>query len=227
MTGQFLEPLAAANPGHLELRDKEWFLLEPFIVPDQPIALQYGQFVVEYLEAHPELCGKIQGTKACLTGPFTLASALLLDDALAQRLDIKPFIFKEARAVMNKQLLETCARLLANIARAYTEMGFDIITMDEPTLSLLTGRRAIYTYKKDYVIDVLNTALAGIGSTSSIHVCGRVPPLLRDVLLESDVNIVDHEFTAEDFNFTVYSQNQLETHGKQLAFPQRIPVIEQ
>lgn len=217
MTDQFFGPLADANPGRIEKRGSEWFLVEPFDVPAEPIATEYGKFVLDYLRAHPEARERVKGVKACLTGPFTLASALRLDDALAEELGVTPFIFKEPRAVMAQELLEKFARVMRDVAEAYTRMGFDVISLDEPTLSLLAGRRAVYKYKPDYVVEVLDSALEGVGTTSSIHVCGQVPPILRDVLLATRVDVVDHEFATEEHNFQVYSREALEASGKQLA----------
>ncbi|MHA1733093.1 MAG: hypothetical protein ACTSU5_14190 [Promethearchaeota archaeon] len=217
MIDQFLEPLSKAQPDTLEKRGKEWFLLRPFEVPSEPVALEYGQFVLDYFKENPAERDEIAGTKACLTGPFTLSGAIVLDDELAAARGVKPFIFKEPRAIMDRELLETCARLMASIAREYSRMGFDIITMDEPTLSLVTGRRMIWKYKTDYAVDVLNQALSGIGTRSSIHVCGRVPPLLKETLLASNVDIVDHEF-ADGENLDAYTRVELEEAGKTLAF---------
>lgn len=212
-----IAPLAERCPGCFERRGKEWYLRAPFEVPAEPFALEYGQFVQDYMAEHPAARDAVQGVKACLTGPFTLAGAVILDEELARAERVKPFIFQEPRAVMVPALLEQFARLMARIGRAYSDMGFDVVTMDEPTLSLITGRRRVFTYTADYAGEVLATALAGVTTTSSVHVCGRIPPLLKDLLLQSPVDIMDHEFANGD-NLDQFTRAELEAHDKYLAF---------
>ncbi len=215
MTAQFLEPLSVLT-GALELRGKEYYLLKDFEVPSAPIALEYGKFVVDFLAKNPVLGKKIQGTKACLTGPFTLSGDVLLEESgLGQ--GVKKQIFSEPRAIMVDRMVPKFATLLGNIAKAYNDMGFQIISMDEPTLSLMVGRKTYIFHKKDFILEQLNKAMAGIKGWPSVHVCGRLAPLLRDLLLESRAKILDHEFVSWEQNWEIYSRQDLETYDKYLA----------
>ncbi len=215
MTAQFLAPLNALT-GAFELRAMEYFLLNDFEVPSAPFALEYGKFVVDFLARNPALAKKIQGTKACLTGPFTLSGDVLLEEnGLGQ--GVKKQIFSEPRAIMVESLVPKFATLLGKIAKAYSDMGFQIISMDEPTLSLMVGRKTYIFHKKDFILEQLNTAMVGIKGWPSVHVCGRLAPLLRDLLLESRAKILDHEFVSWDQNWDIYSRQDLEKHDKYLA----------
>ncbi len=215
MTGQFLEPLRMLT-GALELRGKEYYLLKDFDLPANPIALEYGKFVVDFLAKNPDLAKRIQGTKACLTGPFTLSGDVLLEESgLGQ--GVKKQIFTEPRAIMVDWMVAKFASLLQGIAKAYSDMGFQIISMDEPTLSLMVGRKTYIFHKHDFILEQLNKAMAGIKGWPSVHVCGRLAPLLRDLLLESRAKILDHEFVSWEQNWEIYTRQDLEKHDKFVA----------
>lgn len=215
MTAQFLEPLGAVT-GALELRGKEYYMLKDFIVPPSPIALEYGKFVVDFLAKNPDLAKRIQGTKACLTGPFTLSGDVSLEETgLGQ--GIKKQVFTEPRAIMVDWMVAKFATLLQGIAKAYSDMGFQIISMDEPTLSLMVGRKTYIFHKHDFILEQLDKAMAGIKGWPSVHVCGGLSPLLRDLLLESRAKILDHEFVSSEQNWEIYSRQDLEKHDKFLA----------
>ena len=81
--------------------------------------------------------------------------------------------------------------------------------MDEPILGLLVGRK-IFFHTEDFIIETLNKALSGIKGMPSIHVCGRISPHLRDILLQTDVKIMDHEFRTSEVNFKVFEKKHLE-----------------
>lgn len=215
MTAQFLEPLRNVTDA-FELRGKEYFLLKDFKVPPNPIALEYGKFVVDFLAKDPALARRIQGTKACLTGPFTLSGDVVLEDTgLGQ--GVKKQIFTEPRAIMVDWMVAKFATLLQEVAKAYSDMGFQIISMDEPTLSLMMGRKSYIFHGHDFILEQLNKAMAGIKGWPSVHVCGRLAPLLRDLLLESHAKILDHEFVSCEQNWQIYTRQDLEKHDKYLA----------
>ncbi|HMF34775.1 MAG TPA: hypothetical protein VKK79_25365 [Candidatus Lokiarchaeia archaeon] len=215
MTAQFLAPLAEVT-GAFELRENGYYLLQDFSLPETPIALEYGQFVVDFLAQNPDLAQQIQGTKACLTGPFTLSGDVLLEETDLGA-GIRKQIFSEPRAIMVDWMVEKFAQLLQSVGNAYSDMGFQIISMDEPTLNLMVGRKMYIFHSKDFILEQLDKALAGIAQWPSVHVCGHLAPLLRDLLLESRAKILDHEFTTEEANWDVYTRADLESHDKFLA----------
>jgi len=213
MNAQFLDPLSELIPS-LVKKEEEFYLSQDFKIPDTPVALEYGQFIIDFLKERPYLRDLIKGTKACLTGPFTLASEIILTDQLAK--GITPKIFKEPRAVMVSWLVDKIADIMKQIGKAYNDMNIDIISMDEPMLGLLVGRK-IWFHEEDFLIETLNKAISGISRYSSIHVCGRVSPKLRDILLQTEVKILDHEFRANDVNFKVFEKAHFEHTDKLLG----------
>ena len=213
MISQFLSPFSKSIV-QLEEVENKFLLYEDFKIPEIPLVMQYGEFVADFLKKHPHLKDKIKGTKACLTGPFTLTFEILLKQNLAKNL--KPIIFKEPRAVMVDWLVDKFAEMMKQIGAAYNDLGIDIISMDEPILGLLVGRKA-YFHSEDFFIKTINKAVSGIKKLSSIHVCGVISPKLRDILLNTNVNILDHEFRANESNFRVFEKKHLIESDKLLA----------
>ena len=214
MNPQFLSPLSKVIEPLEETEPEVFYLGDDFKIPDKPVALEYGEFMVNYLNEHPDHKERIKGTKACLTGPFTLASEVLLREELSKGIELK--IFNEHRAIMLSWIVDKFAEIMKEIGRAYNDMGINIISMDEPILGLLVGRK-IFFHTEDFIIKTLNKALSGIKGMPSIHVCGRISPYLRDILLQTDVKIMDHEFRTSEVNFKVFEKKHLEDNDKYLA----------
>lgn len=214
MVDQFLDPLVDENVG-LKKEEGKYIISDSFKIPKEPIALKYGKSMLNYLNEKPYLKSMIKGTKACLTGPFTLASEIILTQDVAKGL--KPRIFKEPRAIMVDWLVNKLAEMMGQIGKVYNDMGIDIISMDEPILGLLVGRRIMF-HSKDFIIRTLNTAISGIENVSSIHVCGNLSPNLRDLLLETNVNVLDHEFQTNARNFDIFEREHFQNSEKYLAF---------
>jgi len=213
MVPQFLDPLSEIiNP--LTVRDEKYYLNDDFTIPDKEIALEYGKFMVNFLNERSDLKDKIKGTKACLTGPFTLASEILLESKVAE--GITPKIYNEPRAIMVDWIIDKLAEIMRKIGKAYSDMGINIISMDEPILGLLIGKK-IWFHSAEFIIKTLNKAISGINEFSSIHVCGRISPNLRDLLLQTDVKILDHEFRTSENNFNTFEKKHFEGTDKYLA----------
>ncbi len=66
-------------------------------------------------------------------------------------------------------------------------------------------------------VEILNKSISEITNLSSIHVCGRISPKLRDILLQTDVKILDHEFTTNEKNFEIFQKEHFEDTDKFLA----------
>ncbi len=213
MTYQFLSPLSKKIP-QLEEIDEKFYLSGEFKTPKEPIALEYGKFIINYFNEHPDLKKSIQGTKACITGPFTLAFETILKNSIAKGL--KPIMFEEPRAVMVDWIVDKFAEVIKQIATAYSEMNIDIISCDEPILGLLVGRKILF-HSEDFLIRTINKAISGIKGLPSIHVCGRISPNLRDLLLKTNVKILDHEFRTNSENFKVFEKKHFQDTDKFLG----------
>ncbi len=213
MTHQFLSPLSKFII-QLEEKDNLFYLYDEFESPKQTIALEYGEFITNFFREHPELKKSVKGTKACLTGPFTLTFEVILKNTIAKGL--KPIIFEEPRAVMVNWIVDKFAEIIKQIGAAYNDMGIDIISCDEPILGLLVGKKILF-HSEDFIINTINKAISGIKGLSSIHVCGRISPFLRDLLLKTNVKILDHEFSTNEQNFKVFEKKHFQGTDKFLA----------
>lgn len=213
MIDQFLSPLAK-NVAQLEEINNKFYLNDDFKVPKKPIALQYGEFIKKFFVQRPHLPEQIKGTKACLTGPFTLASEIILKGEIAK--GIKPRVFAEPRAIMIDWIVEKLAEIIKQIGAAYSDMGIDIISCDEPILGFLIGRKALF-HSEEFLLEILNKSISEIKSLSSIHVCGRISPKCRDLLLQTDVKILDHEFATNEDNFEIFKREHFKKNEKLLA----------
>ena len=215
MIGQFLDPLAQDPASGLVKRDGEYYLESELKIPDEPFALEYGAFVLEYFKNHPEALGKVKGWKACLTGPFTLAAEIHIPERMLG--GQKAMLFSGPRAIMSGAIVKRLAEMMAGIARAYDSMGASIISMDEPTLALLVGRRMTFFHSEDFIVKAIDGAIAPISRYSSIHICGNIAPKLRDILLISNVRILDHEF-SNGSNSGIFEKSMFSGKDKTLAY---------
>jgi methionine synthase II (cobalamin-independent) len=57
-----------------------------------------------------------------------------------------------------------------------------------------------------------------VSGLSAIHVCGTVTPLVKEVLLKSKADIIDHEFAGSPANLRAYNRDDFERSGKFLAY---------
>lgn len=213
MIGQFLDPLCAMDSG-LVKRDGKYYLESELKIPDKAFATEYGDFVLNFFKKYPDTRDKIKGWKACLTGPFTLAGEIHIDESLLEGKRIVGY--QDARGIMVGEIVEKLAKMMSKIARAYDDMGASIISMDEPTLALIVGRRKAFYHSDEEIVSHLNTAIEPISKFSSIHVCGRVSPKLIEILLKSNVRIHDHEF-ANGSNLDNFRREMFEGTNKTLA----------
>lgn len=213
MNPQFLSPLSQLI-SELKEENNSFFLSGEFKTPNQLVAMEYGEFIVDFFEKNPDFKNNVMGSKACLTGPFTLSSEIVLIEQLSKGL--KPMIFNEPRAIMVDWIIDKFADYMKEIGKAYNDMGINIISMDEPILSLLVGNK-VWFHSEEFVIETLNKALSGIKDMPSVHVCGRISPKLYDLLLQTDVKIMDHEFRTNEKNFNVFQKKDLERADKYLA----------
>jgi methionine synthase II (cobalamin-independent) len=201
---QFLIPLSKLEP-KIQIRGEEASLssdeIEP---PSEPIGVERAEHYVTFLREH-DLLSRVKGLKACVTGPFTLASYLNRRNLMTCGTS-KPGVVK----VLAEALSRSCKRL--------NELGFDLVNLDEPFLSVMLGRKVLFKYDEKFVIEMLDTVIGEISGFSAIHVCGTITPLAKKVLLESKANIVDHEFAGSPKNLHAYTKDELERSGKLLAY---------
>ncbi len=201
---QFLIPLAKTN-SNIQIKGEEVELLSDDIEPPPgPIGIERAEHFLGFIRERGLTSGA-KGLKACVTGPFTLASYINRKNLMTC-------------GASKPQVIRSLARALNFSCRQLSELGFDLINIDEPFLSVMLGRRVLFNYDERFVVEMLDTVITGISSFSATHVCGVVTPLVKKVLMESRVDIVDHEFAGTPSNLGAYDREDLEDSGKFLAY---------
>jgi methionine synthase II (cobalamin-independent) len=204
---QFLLPLSKVNPGiHIDPHRGQAHLISDEIKePSAVIGVERAEYYMGLLR-DSGLIEKLRGVKACVTGPFTLASYLDSHNMLTC-----------GASKMN--VVRALARILSRSCGRLSDLGFDLINVDEPFLSLILGKdKTLYRYDGQFVLEMLNTLINEIKCFSAIHVCGAVTPMVKSVLLSSEADIVDHEFVGCSRNDQAYSKDDLEKTNKFLAY---------
>jgi 5-methyltetrahydropteroyltriglutamate--homocysteine methyltransferase len=205
MALQYLKPLSKTNP-NIQITGQEARLTSDDITePPYPIGVERAEYFLKFL--HDHLHSGERGSKACVTGPFTLASYLDLRNLMNCGAS-KPNVVRILASILSR----SCKRL--------SDLGFDLVCIDEPFLSVMLGRKGevLFKYDDQFITDTLNSLIAQLSCVSAVHVCGRITPLVKEVLLESDADIVDHEFTAVPENANAYAKEDLERTDKFLAY---------
>jgi len=201
---QFLLPLSKLNLG-IEVKGEDVHILSDEVKETSvPIGTERAEYYLRFLREQG-LISKVKGAKACVTGPFTLASYI----------DRKNLMTCGAS---KPNIVTALAKILSRSCRRLGDLGFDLVNIDEPFLSVMLGRTVLFKYDQKFVVETLNMLIKEASCLSAIHVCGRITPLVKAVLLESEVDIVDHEFAGSPSNLSAYSREELEKAGKFLAY---------
>lgn len=204
---QFLKPLAEEGSG-LSVEGEEVYLEGEIELPVRPVGVERARYFTDFVSEN-RLVDSPVGLKACVTGPFTLASAIERGDLFTS-------------GVSKKEVVLKLTDLISTSSRALETLGYEWINIDEPILSVLLGDddkilRKFFGYGEDFVVDSLNKVLGAVRVSTGIHVCGVVTPMVKRVLLCSDVDIVDHEFCEIPRNLQAYTKEELESRDKMLA----------
>ena len=208
MVHQFLQPIAKLRLG-ITQEGERYNLTGDLKIPKEPISTNAIKLLLEFRK-DPQFKDTLKGIKACVTGPFTLSSRIILNTHTTG-----PF---GETALSNPSIMTKITELVSKIAEDYYRMGADYVTIDEPMLSVLVGRKLLmHQYSDEGIVEIINKCLSRVNSLSGIHVCGRISRRLAEMLLQTDIDILDHEFKDTESNFDVYSKADFESHDKKLG----------
>lgn len=151
--------------------------------------------------------------KACLTGPFTLASYIKSEGAGTHR-----GMPLADTALARRGEVERLTEILAETCEAFGKEA-SMVFIDEPILSLIVGsRRILFGYEREDIVRAYNRLRDACGDVYvGTHICGRVSPLLAEALLRSDLDVLSHEFSDTPENFGLYDAESLGKGDKTLA----------
>lgn len=208
-----------------QLRDFVKMFLEPltetgFLSKYEDIYVWNGKRLDVFPKSFPreisfisEICkkyGKKILLRAPVTGAFTLASQIYLDK---ENVSLFNSLLKNRDIV-----LEDLSRYVKSIINNLIKLGYYLIIIDEPVLSMMVGgRRILFNYKAMNIIKYYNFLAERCSKMIGTHVCGIISPRLAEILLETDLDILDHEYKDSPENFKTYSFKMLEENDKYIA----------
>ncbi len=175
----------------------------------------------------PKIKGKVKEVRACITGPFTLASYIFYSESIPS-IDIMNSMLRDKEYV-----LSFLTSYVARIVEEVSKLGYNYINIDEPVLSVIIGtRRLLFNYTIEEITNALDMLFerAKHVKIRGIHVCARLPKLLKEVLLRTNnINLLDHEHYDNRKNFEFYSYEDLDSSGKYIAvgvISSKKPIVE-
>jgi len=197
-------------PNYPQLIEMGEQFLEDIRRGTSPPGLESFNWAVEYLEGKNRR-GEVK-LKACMTGPFTLASYVKMERPPSSGMPLSD------TALASRGEVGRLTEVLAESCRALGG-GASMVFIDEPILSLMVGRsRILLGYEGDDIVHAYNRLRDACGDVPvGSHICGRISPLLADTLLETDLDILSHEFFDTPENFALYDRKGLKERGKTLA----------
>uniref|UniRef100_A0A7J3X5W8 Cobalamin-independent methionine synthase MetE C-terminal/archaeal domain-containing protein n=1 Tax=Thermofilum pendens TaxID=2269 RepID=A0A7J3X5W8_THEPE len=152
--------------------------------------------------------------RVAFTGPFTIASELALPRGRPGDL--------MSSALSSPEHLEAVVEYTREMAReVYSSVKGFVYCVDEPVLSVVAGsRRMLFNLTADSVREVLDSVLGRFRAPyRGVHVCARLPPLLKEVLLNlRNANFLDHEHSDIPENRAYYTREELRMAEKHLAY---------
>lgn len=151
-----------------------------------------------------------QYMRAPVTGAFTLASNVILNPSAEGY---------AATGLANKHVVEILAEYIENTLRYLEGLGFNILFVDEPVLSVIVGgRRILLGYTREDIVNYLNHVFGNLKTERGLHVCGRISKLLFETVISAEnLNIVNFEFYGFRENLNVINRELLETYSKKLS----------
>ncbi len=203
MGRQFLDELVKQNCG-ITVKGEKYMLSGSEIgLSVQPPGLEPFQWAVKYLREK----NLKMNIKAAITGPFTLASYIEVG------LGTTPF----NTAVSNIKLIDYLAQIISESCSVASKEA-SMISIDEPILSVIVGKKIPFKYEEGDIIRILNALREKCGEVPvGIHVCGKISPKLADLLLKTSMDFLSHEFHDTPENLDVFNPKYLKESGKILS----------
>jgi len=217
MGAQFLDDLSTENCGIVKENGEYLLKKERIEEPSHPPGLGPYKWTIGYL-MKKGILRKVR-LKACVTGPFTLASYV----------KIRTGAFPACTAVSDIKKVRQLANTISQSCKTLAQDAY-IISVDEPILSITIGRRHLFGYDEREIVEVYDDLKRACGNRlTGTHICGRISPRLADLLLQTELDFLSHEFHDTPENFNVYNRRRLLGSGKVLSVgcvSSRNPIVE-
>ena len=205
MGPQFLDELVKHGSGIQSEKTRYKMNLKKIEYQGPPIGLEPFLWTRNYLQKKG--LANIVRLKVPITGPFTLASYI----------EIKPGVFPFNSAVADLNLVKQVADVLTKSCEEASKTA-SMISIDEPILSVLVGTRIAFGYKEEDIVRIFDSLKKSCkDSIVGTHICGRISPKLADILLETELDYLSHEFCDMPQNIKVYSPKKVKEKEKMLS----------
>lgn len=152
---------------------------------------------------------RFKALRGPVTGPLTLASRVYLSEDPSRGL--------AATALASPELVkEVFLNLVGGFVEYLRTLGYSIVFIDEPALTLVVGRRLMGGWSEGEILEVLSSAAKRAApSEVGIHVCGPLNPRLLEVLAAVDgVRYLSLEFASTPSNLRLLNRALLEKYDK-------------
>ncbi|MEM0325494.1 MAG: methionine synthase [Desulfurococcaceae archaeon] len=167
---------------------------------------------------------KFKWLRAPVTGAFTLASRVYLHEDFTKGIS--------ATALADKGLVkEFFAAFVKEAVKYLSNLGYNIVFIDEPSLTLVVGKkRLLFDYKEDEIIEVLDDVGKSTSSEVGIHVCGLLHRRLLELIVRvPSIKYISIELHDTPENFELIEKSLLELYDKVLSpgiVSSKKPVVE-
>ncbi len=139
-----------------------------------------------------------------ITGPFTLAS----------RVEVGEGGIFNSLVANKKALFEFFVPYVARISKEMDSKGFGYIFVDEPVIGLLVGKRILFDYTEEDIVESYERVFSNVRAKRGTHICGKLSPRLASLLMELPLTYLSHEFYDSRSNLERFSKEKLEEGDK-------------
>ena len=205
----FLDPLVEAKV--LKRVENAYVIDYPFYTLNldniaEQLEIPEFTWSIDFL-ASTGLSSKVKGFRACVTGPYTLASQVY----------IKPPYTLSNSGLSSRAVVDKLTSFVSIVAEKFSKKA-SIVSIDEPILSVVVEDKGVQQgLSEEGIRSSLERVFKSIRSMPSIHVCGYLSSRLVKLLTSTSVKILDHEFKDWPRNLDLFSKDLLLSSGKLLA----------
>ncbi len=150
-----------------------------------------------------------KGIRAPITGAFTLASRIYLSENISKGIS--------ATALANKDVLRIFfIEFIKNIVKYISGLGYNIIFLDEPSLSLVIGKkRMLFNYKEEDIVEYLDIVSSVGGVEFGVHICGPIHRKILEIIAQAPrIRYISLEFHDTPENLEVIDRSIIEKYDK-------------
>jgi len=147
--------------------------------------------------------------RAPVTGVFTLSSRIYLSEDVSKGL--------QSTVLARKDIVKGFFKdFVASVAKRLQFVGYNIVFFDEPVLTFFIGRRILFGWLEDEIIDVLShVAKSASPAEIGIHICGQLNPRILEIVSRVDrIRYLSLEFFATPQNIELINKSMLEKYDK-------------